>query len=388
MSQCYDALWVDHTLLDLHANGVKTNLLNLLHESSKSATIRIKTPVGTTDSKDISDQVMQGETVSSIMCTSTIDKIAKDNKVEEFKYRDAVKIPKLSFVDDIFDVHHCKEMTKKMNQYTNEEISKRKLVLSEDKCKRMHVESRAVKSDNVCDELTIDKWVVEKTEKEGKTILEDKYDNKIKIKTVENLKYLGDLVMDSGSVKMNIQNRISKGQAIINDITQILEGIYFGEFHFEAFLMMRNSLFLSVITHNLEVSNLPPKEIKSLESLDYQLIRRALSVNSKQSPIIMMLELGIVSVKYILMKNRMMYLFHLLNSPIESICNQVFLEQIKNPLKQDWATCVKSDMISLKLELSFDQIHFFSNRKFKVLVSDLCKKACFNELLEKTFSLE
>ena len=59
-----------------------------------------------------------------------------------------MKIPKLSFVDDIFDVHKCKEMTKKTNQYTNEEISKRKLTLSEDKCKRMHVKSKKDKSDD------------------------------------------------------------------------------------------------------------------------------------------------------------------------------------------------------------------------------------------------
>ena len=88
VSLCYDALWVEHTLLDLHSNGVDSNLLNLVYEGSKSASIKIKTPVGTSDSKEITDQVMQGETVSSILCTSTVDKISKDNKIKEYKYRE------------------------------------------------------------------------------------------------------------------------------------------------------------------------------------------------------------------------------------------------------------------------------------------------------------
>ena len=87
VSQCYDALWVEHTLLDLQRNGVNSNLLNLVYECSKKASIKIKTPVGTSDSKDIRDQIMQGETVSSIFCTSTVDTISKDKTIEEYKCR-------------------------------------------------------------------------------------------------------------------------------------------------------------------------------------------------------------------------------------------------------------------------------------------------------------
>ena len=180
---------------------------------------------------------------------------------------------------------------------------------------------------------------------------------------------------------MNVQNRTSKGQGIISDILQILDSVYFGEFHFQAFLMMRQSLFLSVLIHNLEVSNLSKKEVKTLESLDYQLMRRALGINSKQSIVLMQLELGVMSVKYHLMKNRLMYMFHLLSSPMESLSKSIFLEQIKSPLKQDWATLVKNDMKYLNIKLSFEQIQSWSKNKFKEMVSEVCQEKCFNELL-------
>ena len=120
--------------------------------------------------------------------------------------------------------------------------------------------------------------------------------------------YLGCVLQSNGVSTMNIQQRISKGQGIIIDILQILEGIYLGDYHFEAFLLMRNSMFLSVLTHNLEVYNISKKDLKSLESLDFQQIRRAPQLNAKQSPIIMMLKLGIKSVKYVIIKKSLLYL--------------------------------------------------------------------------------
>ena len=39
VTQAYDSLWAEHTLLDLFDNKVETNLLNVIHELSKEATI-------------------------------------------------------------------------------------------------------------------------------------------------------------------------------------------------------------------------------------------------------------------------------------------------------------------------------------------------------------
>ena len=47
VSQVFDSLWMEHSLLGLHSTGVKTNL-NLIHELNKKANINIKTPSGVT----------------------------------------------------------------------------------------------------------------------------------------------------------------------------------------------------------------------------------------------------------------------------------------------------------------------------------------------------
>ena len=125
--QCFDSLWVEKTLLDLYKKDIKDNTLNLIYEASKNANIQIKTPVGISKKQSIKSIVMQGETLSSILCTCTIDTISNECDIENYKYRDSVGVPKLGFVDDLVDIQPCGDETKNMNNYTDLEISKRKL---------------------------------------------------------------------------------------------------------------------------------------------------------------------------------------------------------------------------------------------------------------------
>ena len=303
-------------------------------------------------------------------------------------YREKIIVPKLGFVDDLFDIQKCKKYTKLVNIYTNEEISKRKLQLSKDKCKRMHIEPKSSKSINKCDELYIDNWSVIVSKSEGRSSkLVDVFNQQVVIKSVESMDYLGDVVSCDATNTLNIQSRVTKGQGVITDILQIIEGIYFGEFTFEAFIMLRSSLFLSVITNNLEVSVLNKTDVKTLESLDHQLIRRALQINSKQSTVLMMLELGIMSIKYVLIKKRLMYLHHIMNSNEKSLINQIFHEMLKSPLKTDWATMIKQDMKRIKLNLSFEEISMSPKNKFKRNLKELCERACLEDYLQQKSGL-
>ena len=110
-----------------------------MHELSKNIKIKIKTPLGITDERHITSTIMQGETTSSISCTTSVGKIAKDCPIEDYKYKGSIDIPQMSFVDDILDVKECGKQTKEMNKYTNSEITKRRLQLGVDKCVRVHI---------------------------------------------------------------------------------------------------------------------------------------------------------------------------------------------------------------------------------------------------------
>ena len=276
VTQCYDSLWVDKTLMDLYANNVHSNAINILHEITKESHISVKTPVGISEKVTIKETIMQGENVSSILCTNSIDKISKDCDLEKIEYREKKIIPKVGFVDDILDVAMCGKDTKKMNKYTTDEINKRKLQLNYDKCARMHIapKHKAENNINECEDVTIDLWSVEKDEYHKK--LFDKYHGKVKLKSVEEYTYLGDRVQMDGSNRLTINDRIAKGQGFVKDILFILENTYFGEHYFQALMLLRNTMVMSILTHNLEISyNLNKSQIMSLDKIDIMILKKS-----------------------------------------------------------------------------------------------------------------
>ena len=123
VTDCFNSLWTEKTITDLHENGIQSNLLNLIHELSKSATISIKTPVGTTEKKMIEDIIMKGETLSSISCTLSMDRISKESKKETFEYRNSVRIPKMGFIDDLLDLNKCGKQIKEQHHFSTTKLN-------------------------------------------------------------------------------------------------------------------------------------------------------------------------------------------------------------------------------------------------------------------------
>ena len=58
VKECFDSLWVEKTLMDLHQNNIKDNTINILYDASKAANIAIKTPVGMTKKNEVKDIIM------------------------------------------------------------------------------------------------------------------------------------------------------------------------------------------------------------------------------------------------------------------------------------------------------------------------------------------
>ena len=357
LAQAFDSLSVSHTLVDLFENKIESNILNVIHEMSKTANIVVKTPVGISESKEVEDTIMQGETLSSILCTCTVDKIAKDCPLQPHKYMKDVDIPKISFVDDILDINKCGKETVEMNVYTRHEINKRRLQFSATKCVRMHIKSKNISSVATCENLFIDGWKEETYKSESKLKVRDVHVGDVPIKTVDHHSYLGSVIQNNGSNRMTILSRTSKGQGVISDIKHILDGIYFGCSYFEAMMLLRDSMLMSVITHNIEVCfNLTPNELKMLHDIDLQLLRGCLQVGQKSSQSLMFLELGIITVPFLLKKKRLMYLHHLLTTDTSSLVSKVFRKQIDSPRKGEWVDTALKDLDELNIKFSFNEI--------------------------------
>ena len=97
---------------------------------------------------------------------------------------------------------------------------------------------------------------------------------------------------------------------------------------------------------------------------------------------LVLLELGPVSVEYLIKQKRAGYLHVLLNASEDSISKAVFQQQLDKPLPGDWASYIKNDLKELDIQMSFEEIGIMSKGKWKSLVRKRAREACFKSLIK------
>ena len=80
IEKCFDALWIEDVLNDLHDSLPKekqNDKLALVYEASRNNFVAIKTPVGLTERTNLKNIVTQGGTFGPIECANSMDKIGQ-----------------------------------------------------------------------------------------------------------------------------------------------------------------------------------------------------------------------------------------------------------------------------------------------------------------------
>ena len=72
------------------------------------------------------------------------------------------------------------------------------------------------------------------------------------METVTSWKYLIDFLQINGKCDINIKDKVGKGLTAINQISQMLAEFCLGPYKYEAFSVLRGSLFLSSVLANSE----------------------------------------------------------------------------------------------------------------------------------------
>ena len=126
----------------------------------------------------------------------------------------------------------------------------KKLQFGASKCHKIHVGN----NDIICPKNSIDTWTTEKSSENASSIFEliDAEGKKHFISKVEKDHYLGDVIQSNGKLNMNIKERTDRGRGAVHQISQMLDNMCLGKFHFEAANILRNSLLLSSLISNSE----------------------------------------------------------------------------------------------------------------------------------------
>ena len=127
-----------------------------------------------------------------------------------------------------------------------------------------------------------------------------------------------------GSHAKNLQQRTNKGLGVINQIMQILESTFFVKYHFEVAMVLRESLFLSFLLLNSEaLVNYTDKDVIKLEQCDEILLSRILECDANTSNALKYCDLGVLPIRYTIMKRKIVFLQYILKEEKQSMIYQI-----------------------------------------------------------------
>ena len=123
-----------------------------------------------------------------------------------------------------------------------------------------------------------------------------------------------------------------------------LDEIWFGKYHFKVAVLLRNSLN-SEAWHNLTESDL-----QNLEKVDEGLMSKNLGTPSTTPKEMLYLELGVISIRFIIQSRRLNFLKYLINQPSDSLVSQVLDAQLKHPSRNIWGQTIIKNLEDIGLE--------------------------------------
>jgi len=347
LEKAFDSLWAQECINDLYDAGCTDDKLVLMHLENQNAQVAMKTSAGITERESIGNMIMQGTVTGGLSCTTTTDKLAKycyENKHLLYKYKGVVEVPPLLMIDDILTINECGPAAVAMNATVNMFIETKKLKLKQSKCAAIHVGKKS----KTCPNLKV----------HGQ-----------KMHRVEKVKYLGDIVHQSGKTKENTKAREIKAHSIVAEIRAILSDIPLGKYRTEVGLQLRQAMFVNGVLFNSEVwQEATATEVASLEKIDNKLLRAICKAHSKTPVEFLYLETGCTPLRFAMQSRRMMYLHHILSRENKELIKRVYTAQTENPTKGDFAFQVNEDMEIL--EMTEQSITTLTKTAFKQLVKE------------------
>ena len=203
----------------------------------------------------------------------------------------------------------------------------------------------------------------------------------INIERKKSTVYFGDSISDDASNNQTIEQRKSPGLGAINEIYSLADAESLGYFYFEVLITLRDSILISKLVFNAEVwYGVSKDNIKKLEEIDELFWRKAFQVCRTVPKESLYILSGKLPVKYIIMKRRLMYWFHLCHCKEDKLIFRVYQAQCTSVHKSDWAFQLRQDTKDLNIKINDNEVKLISKAKFKSYIENQIKSYASNNL--------
>ena len=366
-AQMFDSIDLEEALNDIYNVGVDDDMLPLLHKANEEVHMAVKTPAGLTDRQAIRNIVLQGDTWGSILASVQVDSIGQECMAAGhfYRYKDKLPVGFLGLVDDIVGITEVGYKAQQLNAFINLKTAEKTLQFGVKKCKSMLVCKDGVSDVN--SDLLVDNWETnyEENPSTGNIELIENFRGLVKIEKTEKQTYLGFVISSKGDNMENINQLKKKSIGVIRKLMNKLDSLHLQTYYFECALILLNAILRPSILYACDVYyNLKESEIRQLERIEENFLRKVLNT-SKGCPIVQLyLETGHIPARVEIQKTRLLYLQYILQQSKESTIFKFFQLQLEYPTRGDWASTCVQDLKDFNIEESFENIRLMTKYKF------------------------
>ena len=103
LAQAFDSLWFTETMNDIWNAKVQDDEFALLSKLNEELIVKVKTPVGDTDSFELREIELQGSVMAPLKCSVSMDTIGKDCYTDGngiYLYKRCVRVPPIWMIAD------------------------------------------------------------------------------------------------------------------------------------------------------------------------------------------------------------------------------------------------------------------------------------------------
>ena len=128
--------------------------------------------------------------------------------------------------------------------------------------------------------------------------------------------------------------------------------------------------------------------MEKLEQPDTSLLKKVLSAEGKPGKSFMMLELGVIPVRYVVMQKRMQFLHYILQESKESMLRKVFNALKDDSRKGDFVNLSNQDKKELNINYTDIEIENTSKSQWKKIIKSKTQIAALKYLSEENSQRE
>ena len=210
------------------------------------------------------------------------------------------------------------------------------------------------------------------------------YDKEVNIQKVNEWKYLGFQISNSGNNLANIRALKNKSIGVVRKIFQKLKSFKLNKYYFECVILFKNSILRPTLLYACETYyDLVESEVRQLERIEESYLRLAFNT-SRSCPISQLyLETNQYPLRFEIMKYRILFLKYICSQNEDSILRKFINLQLSRPIKGDFPSVIKRDLKYLNMDISFNEIKEMKLSTIKSALKNAIHKRAFSYLMSK-----